>query len=175
MRAGLLVCLALASFGCRQDMHDQPKYEPYEKSSFFADERSARPPVAGTVARGQLREDAVLYTGRQGGALATALPIPLDQRTLRRGRERYDIFCSPCHGFAGYGDGMVAQRGFPAPPSFHAGPQRDLAAQRIVDVITDGTGRMLPMAERITISDRWAIAAYVKALQLSQQPSGEQQ
>jgi mono/diheme cytochrome c family protein len=100
---------------------------------------------------------------------------PLTVEVLARGQQRYEIFCSPCHGFAGYGDGMVVQRGFPAPPSFHAGPQGDLAAQRIVDVITDGTGRMLPMAERIPISDRWAIAAYVKALQLSQQPSGEQQ
>ena len=100
---------------------------------------------------------------------------PLSREVLARGQERYEIFCTPCHGFAGDGDGMVVQRGFPAPPSFHAGPQRALAAQRIVDVITDGTGRMLPMAERIPISDRWAIAAYVKALQLSQQPSGEQQ
>jgi mono/diheme cytochrome c family protein len=97
-------------------------------------------------------------------------PEPLMTRqVLVRGQERYDIFCAPCHGLAGYGDGMVVQRGFPAPPSFHTEPQLDLTAQRVVDVITHGTGQMLPMAERIPITDRWAIAAYLKALQLSQQ------
>jgi mono/diheme cytochrome c family protein len=97
-------------------------------------------------------------------------PEPLMTRqVLARGQERYDIFCAPCHGLAGYGDGMVVQRGFPPPPSFHTEPQLDLTAQRVVDVITHGTGQMLPMAERIPITDRWAIAAYLKALQLSQQ------
>jgi mono/diheme cytochrome c family protein len=100
----------------------------------------------------------------------SARPEPLLTReVLARGQERYDIFCAPCHGFAGDGDGMAVARGFPAPPSFHADPRHDLAAQRIVEVITHGTGNMLPMAERIPPPDRWAIAAYVKALQLSRQ------
>ena len=103
-------------------------------------------------------------------------PAPLlTPEVLARGQERYEIFCTPCHGFAGDGDGMVVQRGFPAPPSFHTEPQVDLPSRRIVDVITNGWGRMLPMAERIPPSDRWAIAAYVKALQLSRQaPGGEE-
>ena len=104
----------------------------------------------------------------------SAAPQPLFTReVLARGEERYDIFCAPCHGFAGDGDGMVVERGFPAPPSFHAEPQRDLAVERIVEVIGEGRGRMLPMAERISPSDRFAIAAYVQALQLSRQAPGE--
>ena len=98
-------------------------------------------------------------------------PAPLmTAEVLARGQERYDIFCAPCHGFAGHGDGMVVIRGFPAPPSFQG---LDLPLQRIVDIVSEGTGRMLPMGERIAPSDRWAIAAYVKALQLSQQPPGD--
>jgi mono/diheme cytochrome c family protein len=103
-------------------------------------------------------------------------PQPLMTRqVLFRGQERYDIFCAPCHGFAGDGDGMVVQRGFPAPPSFHVGPRVDLTAGQIVEVISQGSGLMLPMAERIPVTDRWAIAAYVKALQLSRQAPGEEQ
>jgi mono/diheme cytochrome c family protein len=168
VRARLLACLALASIGCRQDMHDQPKYEPYEKSAFFADGRSARPQVEGTVARGQLREDAVLYTGRQRGTLATALPIPLDQRTLRRGRERYDIFCSPCHGYSGAGDGVVVRRGYRRAASFHTDRLRQQPVGYVFDVVTNGFGAMPDYAAQIPVEDRWAIAAYVEALQLSQ-------
>ena len=126
---------------------------------------------------------AVLTMAAGAAAQTTSVPQPLSggaapeplftRDVLARGEERYDIFCAPCHGFAGDGDGMIVKRGFPAPPSFHAEPQSGLAVGRIVEVIGDGTGRMLPMAERISPSDRFAIAAYVKALQLSRQAPGE--
>ena len=166
--AALLSVTVAVSFGCRQDMHDQPKYEPYEKSAFFADERSGRPLVPGTVARGQLRDDAVLYTGKQGKALATTLPIALDERTLRRGRERYDIFCSPCHGYSGAGDGMVVRRGYRRPSSFHVDRLREQPLGYVFDVVTNGFGAMPDYSAQIPVEDRWAIVAYVKALQLSQ-------
>jgi mono/diheme cytochrome c family protein len=152
---------------CRQDMHDQPKYEPLGESTFFADGLSARPPVAGTVARGQLREDGLLSTGKVDGANATIFPFAVDERVMARGRERYDIFCSPCHARTGDGDGMVVQRGYRPPPTLHSDRLRDAPPGHFFDVITNGFGAMPDYAAQIRAEDRWAIVAYIRALQLS--------
>jgi mono/diheme cytochrome c family protein len=153
---------------CRQDMHDQPKYIPFRQSTFFGDERSARPLVAGTVARGQLREDPLLYAGKVNGADATMFPFAVDGRVMARGRERYDIYCSPCHGQTGQGDGMVVRRGFRRPPTYHQDRLRNAPVGHIYDVITNGFGAMPDYASQIKVEDRWAIIAYVRALQLSE-------
>lgn len=160
--------ILLTALGCRQDMHDQPKYEPYEESDFFADGRASRQPVAGTVARGWLREDDHLYraVGPDGG-FATTLPMPLTRPLLERGRERFDIFCSPCHGRAGDGNGMIVQRGFKQPASFHEARLRDMPLGYFFDVMTNGFGEMSSYAPQVPVEDRWAIAAYVRALQSS--------
>jgi len=149
-------------------MHDQPKYIPLRQSTFFGDERSARPLVAGTVARGQLREDPLLYTGKVNGADATMFPFAVDGRVMARGRERYDIYCSPCHGQTGQGDGMVVRRGFRRPPTYHQDRLRSAPVGHIYDVITNGFGAMPDYAAQIKVEDRWAIIAYVRALQLSE-------
>ena len=167
-RPGLLLLTALVVAGCRQDMHDTPRYEAYEKSDFFGDERSMRPQVAGTVARGQLREDAALYTGREGAALVAKNPVPVTPELLRRGRQRFDIYCSPCHGAAGRGDGLVVRRGFRAPSSFHVDRLRAQPDGYFFDVITNGFATMPDYAAQIPPADRWAIVGYVRALQLSQ-------
>jgi mono/diheme cytochrome c family protein len=160
--------LLLACAGCRQDMHDQPKYTAYKASDFFPDGRSARPLVEGTVAQGHLNEDELLYTGRVGGQPATQFPFAIDDAVMRRGRERYDIFCSPCHGLTGEGDGMVVQRGYRRPPSFHIDRLRQAPPGSLYDVMTNGFGAMPDYAAQIPVRDRWAIAAYIRALQLSQ-------
>jgi len=162
------VLLALLSAGCRQDMHDQPRFEPLEGSSFFADGRSARPRIPGTVARGEALPDPHLLEGRVDGELATELPMPLTHELLERGRERYDIYCSACHDHAGYGEGMVVKRGMKQPPSLHAQRLRESTPGYFFDVITNGFGAMYDYADRISPADRWAIVAYVRALQLSQ-------
>ena len=149
-------------------MHDQPKFIPLRHSTFFADERSARPPVTGTVARGQLREDALLYTGKVNGADATVFPFPIDEPALRRGQERFDIFCAPCHARTGEGDGMVVRRGYRRPPSYHVDRLRSAPVGHFFDVITNGFGAMPDYAAQITAQDRWAIIAYIRALQLSE-------
>jgi mono/diheme cytochrome c family protein len=159
----LLICAA-----CRQDMHDQPKYTAYKPSEFFADQRSARPVVEGTIAQGHLNEDELLHTGRVGGQPATVFPFAIDETVMRRGRARYDIFCSPCHGLTGEGDGMVVQRGYRRPPSFHADRLRQAPPGHLYDVITNGFGAMPDYAAQIPVRDRWAITAYMRALQLSQ-------
>jgi hypothetical protein len=158
----------VASSGCRQDMHDQPRYEAMEASGFFTDGRSARPPVAGTVARGQLRDDAHLYEGKVAGELAKTFPFPVTIEVMRRGQERYDIFCAPCHDRTGGGRGMVVLRGFTGPVSFHEPRLRDAAPGYLYDVVTRGFGRMSPYAAQIPVKDRWAIVAYIRALQFSQ-------
>jgi cytochrome c5 len=154
--------------GCRQDMHDQPKYTPYKPSDFFADRRSARPLVEGTIARGQLHEDELLNTGRIEGQPSAVFPFPVDQSVMQRGRERYDIFCSHCHGLSGSGDGMVVVRGYRQPPSFHIDRLRAAPPGHLFDVMTNGFGAMPDHAAQIPVRDRWAIAAYIRALQLSQ-------
>jgi mono/diheme cytochrome c family protein len=162
-----IVMLVAASAACRQDMHDQPKYRPLRSSAFFADHLSARPVVAGTVPRGQLHDDDLLYTGKANGADAAVFPFRIDDRALARGRERFDIFCSPCHGRTGMGDGMVVQRGYRRPPAFDDQRLRDAPVGHFFDVITNGFGAMPDYSVQIRPNDRWAIAAYVRALQLS--------
>ena len=169
----LSVCVvALAVLlGCRQDMHVQPKYVPEDPSSFFADGRSERPLVEGTVARGQLRADELLYTGRTNGTVSDLFPFPITAADLSRGRERYNIYCSPCHDYTGSGNGMIVQRGFPSPPSFHIERLRQAPAGHFFEVITNGLGLMYSYASRVSPEDRWRIAAYIRALQLSQHGS----
>ena len=149
-------------------MHDQPKYIPLRESTFFSDARSARPIVAGTVARGYLEDDELLYTGKLNGADAAMFPFAIDGRVMARGQERFNIYCSPCHGRAGFGDGMVVRRGYRAPPSFHQDRLRAAPPGHFFDVITNGFGAMPDYAAQIRAEDRWAIAAYVRALQLSE-------
>jgi mono/diheme cytochrome c family protein len=154
--------------GCRQDMHDAPRYEALEKSDFFGDQRSARPLVEGTVARGHLGEDEHLATGKVAGAFAATLPMPVDMALLERGKQRYEIYCTPCHGVAGRGDGMVVRRGYRQPSSFHVDRLRAQPVGYFYDVIAHGFGAMPDYAAQIQVRDRWAIVAYVRALQLSQ-------
>jgi len=149
-------------------MHDQPKYVPLRESTFFTDSRSARPLVAGTVARGQLRDDELLYTGKMNGQDTTVFPSPVTAATMARGRERFDIYCSPCHGRTGQGDGMVVLRGYRRPPSFHQDRLRGAPVGHFFDVITNGFGAMPDYASQVRVEDRWAIIAYVRALQLSE-------
>jgi mono/diheme cytochrome c family protein len=149
-------------------MRDQPRREPLEAGPFFRDGRSAREPVPGTVARGQLRADMHLYEGLVDGKPAPTFPFPVDRRLLARGRERFDAFCSHCHDRAGYGDGMVVQRGFRRPPSFHLDRLRKAPPGHLFGVITNGFGAMPNHRDVITPRDRWAIVAYIRALQLSQ-------
>ena len=163
---GLLGVLLLA--GCRQDMHDQPRFKPLAKSDLYADLRSARTPVEGTVARGQLHEDSYLYTGKIGNNPGDYMPFPVTEEVLLRGRERFDIYCSPCHSRLGDGRGMIVQRGFRAPPSYHTERLRNAPLGYFFDVMTQGFGAMPEYASQIPARDRWAIVAYIRALQLSQ-------
>jgi mono/diheme cytochrome c family protein len=163
-----VLALGLAAAGCRQDMHDQPKYIPLRESTFFNDGRSARPLVAGTVARGHLHEDPLLYTGKVNGADATMFPFPIEERMMARGQERFDIYCSPCHGRTGGGDGMVVRRGYRRPPSYHDDRLQSAPVGHFFDVISNGFGAMPDYAAQITVEDRWAIVAYIRALQLSE-------
>ena len=164
---------ALVTPGCIQRMTDQPRYEPLEGSVLFEDGRASRPLVEGTIARGQLRVDAAFFTGKQNGALLTALPeralAGRDARALLdRGRLRFDIFCAVCHGRVGNGDGMVVRGGFPQPPSYHIDRLRGAPVGHFFNVITNGSGKMPSYAAQVPPEDRWAIAAYIQALQLSQ-------
>jgi len=172
IRGVALAALAIATLSlgaCRQDMHDQPRYEPLEASKFFADGMASRQLPEGTVARGHLAADQVFATGKDAaGNPVAALPMPVDRKLLARGRQRFDVFCSPCHGRLGDGMGMVARRGFKQPPSFHDDRLRDAPVGYYVDVMTHGFGVMPSYAAAIPPADRWAIAAYVRALQLSQ-------
>lgn len=160
--------LALFGAGCRQDMHNQPKYIPLRGSEFFDDGRSARPLVNGAVARGRLREDAALYTGKAGGRALDAFPFPITREALKRGQERFNIYCTPCHDYLGTGLGMAVRRGFRRPPSFHTDRLRQLPPGEIFDVITNGFGAMPNYALQIEPRDRWAVAAYIRVLQYSQ-------
>jgi len=152
----------------RREMYDQPRFEPLEASNFFADGLSSRQPVPGTVARGQLRLDSHLYEGKVNGELATTVPYEVSQAFLERGQNRYNIFCTPCHDRTGRGNGMIVQRGLKAPPSMHEQRLRDVPVGHFFDVMTNGLGVMYSYASRIPVKDRWAIAAYIRALQFSQ-------
>lgn len=167
--AGASLAALVLLGGCRQDMHDAPRYKPLAESDFFADGSSARPLPAGTVARGQLREDKLFYTGRTPeGSLALEIPVPVTATLLRRGHERFNIFCSPCHGMLGDGRGMVVQRGYKQPASFHDERLRRAPAGYFFYNITNGFGVMSSYAAQVPVADRWAIVAYIRALQLSQ-------
>ena len=167
----LLTALLTAALlcACRQDMNDQAKYGPLKKSDFYQDGASSRTPPAHTVARGDLHQDAVFYTGRINDKEFTAtLPVPLTPALLKRGEERFNIYCAVCHGEDGYAQGIVVRRGFPAPPSYHDDRLRQVADGYLYDVITRGHGVMLPFADRLTVDERWAVVAYIRALQRSQ-------
>jgi hypothetical protein len=160
--------LALCSIGCRRDMFQQPSERPLERSDFFRDNRMAsRPLPAHTIARGHLEEDEAFYTGKVGTNLVTTFPYPVTREVLLRGQERFDIYCAPCHGRTGEGSGMIPQRGYPAPPSYHIDRLREAPVGHFVDVITQGYGIMYSYGARVEPADRWAIAAYIRALQLS--------
>lgn len=174
----LLVVGLLAA--CRIDMHVQPRINPLAKSDFFTDQRSARPPVEGTVARGQLHEDSYFYTGKIGNNPGDAMPFPLTKDVLERGRERYNIYCAPCHARVGDGNGFIPSRGFTRkPPSFHEQRLQKAPLGYFFDVMTNGFGIMPDYASQIPARDRWDIVAYIRALQLSQNatqadvPSGQ--
>lgn len=162
----LLTLFLFAS--CRRGMVDQQKVKPLAENGFFADHRGSRVPPAHTVARGQLREDEQFYTGKIGNELAATFPMPVTRELLERGQQRFDIYCAVCHGATGTGNGPIVQRGFPQPPSLHEQRLRDAPVGHFVDVITNGYGVMYSYASRVEPEDRWAIAAYVRALQLSQ-------
>src|SRR5271167_1512603 len=159
--------VAMLLFGCRLDMHVQPKYLPYEPTDFFGDGRSERQPVPGTVARGHLRLDELMFTGRENGVVVDKFPFPITKADLDRGRERYNVYCTPCHDYTGSGRGMIVQRGFPQPPSYHIQRLRDAPAGHFYEVITNGFGAMYSYAARVEPADRWRIAAYIRVLQLS--------
>jgi len=149
-------------------MHMQPRYNSLDASAFFDDGRSARPAVPGTVARGNLRINSHLYTGKVNGVVVDAFPFPVTRQVLERGRERYNIYCTPCHDEVGTGHGMIVRRGFPPPPSYHSDRLRTAPAGHYFDVMTNGFGAMRSYADRVSPQDRWAIVAYIRALQLSQ-------
>ena len=168
-----LLAFAALLTGCRQDMQDQPKYIPLRPSSFFDDGRSERPLVEGTVARGHLDADTAFYAGKLDGKPVDAFPFPITRAVLDRGQERFNIYCAPCHDRLGTGHGMIFQRGFnrPPPQSYHIDRLRQAPAGYFFDVITNGLGAMPDYAAQIEPRDRWAIVAYVRVLQLSQNAS----
>lgn len=176
----MVLVAALILSSCT-DMYDQPKHKPLEKSNFYADGLSARPLVEGTVARGNARTEELLYTGKAGGRFVDMFPFQVTAEVMERGEDRFNTFCSPCHGRMGDGTGMIVQRGFPKPNSFHSDSVRAKPAGFYFDVMTNGFGRMYSYAPSIPVYDRWAIVAYVRALQLSQRvpledlPEAEQQ
>jgi mono/diheme cytochrome c family protein len=168
LRWAALALAGVLMTGCRLDMHIQPKYKGLEPSSFFNDGRSERPAVPGTVARGELRTDELFYTGKINGQVADVFPFPIAKSDLERGQNRFNIYCAPCHDYTGSGNGMIVQRGFPAPPSYHLDRLVKAPAGHFFDVMTNGYGTMFSYAARVSPRDRWCIAAYIRALQLSQ-------
>ena len=167
--------------GCRRDMFNQPRYKTFAEDQFFPDGASARPIPPFTVARGDAELDTEYYQGQtEDGKLVEAFPMPVTRAMLDRGRQRFDIYCAVCHGRTGEGNGMIVQRGFPSPPSYHIDRLRDAPVGYLFQVITNGYGVMYPYASRVSVPDRWAIIAYIRALQLSQHatlgevPAGEQ-
>ena len=171
LRSRLTVRLFLAGSvllilsGCRQDMHNQPKYVPYRSSEFFQDGLSERQQLVHTVARGELHEDAYLFTGKVGTKEGDRFPFPITQAVMERGRERYDIYCSPCHSRVGDGNGMIVKRGYRQAANFHDQKYATQTVGHYYDVISHGSGAMPDYAAQIEPTDRWAIAAYIRALQ----------
>ncbi|MFV0387358.1 MAG: c-type cytochrome [Pyrinomonadaceae bacterium] len=191
------IVATLASVGCRYDMQDQPRLKAYRESDFFADGKGMRDLPEGTVARGHLYANKALYTGKKenageapaapvqtttdasGNTLVSSfpndveeIPIPVTKELIDRGQNRFNVYCIVCHGAVGKGDGMVVRRGFPQPPTYHDDRLRNAPVGHFFDVITNGWGRMSSYAPQISVDDRWAIVAYIRALQLSQNPSG---
>jgi mono/diheme cytochrome c family protein len=169
-----LPLLALALAGCRNDMHRQAKTKDLRESAFFADHSSARPLPEGVVARGFLREDAVLYRGTgPDGKFVLDLPVPVTKQLLLRGQERFNIYCSPCHGRTGDGQGMIVQRGFKQPSTFHVDRLRNERAGYFFDVMTNGFGQMSSYASQIAPEDRWAVVSWIRTVQASQDMPGD--
>ena len=167
----LLGAALLLLAGCRLDMQVQPYYRPLTESDFYADKRSARPLIAGTVARDHLNADTYFYTGKIGSNDGDYLPFPVTADVLARGQQRFNIYCSPCHGEAGDGNGMIVQRGYKQPPSYHIDRLRKAPLGYFFDVMTNGFGAMPDYSAQVPAKDRWEIAAYIRALQLSQHAS----
>lgn len=166
-----LACLGLAGLaGCRTEMYDQPRYDTFDATTIFPNKISARPLISGTVARGGAMVDEHFYEGRVDGKLAEDFPtgVTVDRALLERGRERYMIYCTPCHGPLGDGDGMIVRRGFSPPPTYHSDRLREMPVGHFYDVMTRGFGAMYNYAARVKPEDRWAITAYIRVLQLSQ-------
>ena len=181
-RALFAFCILHSAFlltGCRQKMGNAARYDPLEASNFFADGMSARPRVANTVARGEMVADPYYETGKMGGQLGDGFPFPITAADLDRGHERFNAYCSQCHGRLGDGNGMIPARGFRRPPSFHTATLRAAKTGHFFDVITNGFGAMPPHRTIVPVRDRWLIAAYIRALQMSQSvnaaelPAGE--
>lgn len=189
----LLTVIGLSAAGCRYDMQDQPRYKAYKKSDFFKDGRASRDLPEGTVPRGLLKADKAFYTGKianpdpnvvvttttdaLGNTLVSSFPndidefpVPVTKELVDRGQERYNIYCIVCHGPVGKGDGMVSRRGFPQPPTYHDDRLRNAPVGHFFDVITNGWGKMNSYASAVPAGDRWAIIAYIRALQVSQAP-----
>jgi mono/diheme cytochrome c family protein len=165
-----LALLSMLTVGCaRLDMQDQPKYRPQRPSQFFADGRSERQPVEGTVARGDIEDDTAFYDGKDAaGKDITEFPIAVNKEVIVRGQQRFDIYCAPCHGRIGNGLGMIVRRGFKQPPSYHIDRLRNAPVGHFYDVISNGYGAMLNYAAQVQPRDRWAIVAYIRALQYSE-------
>ena len=164
----MVVVSTLALGACRQDMHNTPTGQPLRESLFTKNVSTSRAPVEGTVARGTLQDDAAFFTGKVGTATVKELPFPVDDAVLNRGQDRFNIYCTPCHDATGSGKGIVVQRGFKAPPSFHDERLRNADAGYFFDVMTNGFGAMPDYRMQLSARDRWAVVAYVRALQLSQ-------
>jgi len=164
--AAMVAVLTLGA--CQQKMANQPRYDPYEQSDFFADGMAARPRIEGTVARGEISTNPFLDTGKINGQYADGYPVPVTAEVINRGHERYDIYCAQCHGRVGDGNGMIPSRGYRKPPSFHDARLRTATTGHYFDVMTNGFGAMPPYGTMIGPGDRWAIIAYIRALQLSQ-------
>lgn len=193
----LIVACSLLT-GCRYDMQDQPRYKALKKSDFFRDGKAMRELPDGTVPRGYLREDKVYYTGKtattqqtapapaatpatdqRGNTLVTdfsgltaEFPVPVTKELIDRGEQRYKVFCIVCHGPVGNGDGMVVRRGFSPPPTYNDDRLRNAPVGHFYDVITNGQGKMNSYASQVPPADRWAIVAYIRTLQISQNPNG---
>jgi mono/diheme cytochrome c family protein len=168
VRAAYVLLTAALLAGCRQDMHDTPRIEAFEANGFFPDNRGSRNPPEGTVARGWLRDDEALYTGKLNDQFVDAIPMAVSHDDLMRGQQRFNIYCSPCHGRLGDGNGMVVQRGLRQAASYHNDRLRQERIGYFFDVITNGFGAMQGYAEQVPVRDRWLIAAYVRVLQVSQ-------
>jgi hypothetical protein len=165
---GPLTACAVVFVGCTQQMAEQPRCGPLEPNAFFGDGRCAQQPVEGTVARGYLRLDEHLYAGTVDGEVTDTLPFPLTRQILERGQARFNIYCTPCHDHLGTGRGMIVRRGFSPPPSFHLDRLRQAPVGHFFEVMTNGYGAMPAYRKQVPTHDRWAIAAYIRALQFSQ-------